>query len=114
MTGDSEKMPFAAHSFDIVTCSASFHHYPHPINVLKEIERVLKKNGLFILCDTHIIAPLRLLANIFIKFGNSGDVHLYSKKEINKLYTAVGLKPIKWQVIPHYAFIYTGQKKGNL
>ena len=26
--GDSERLPFASESFDIVTCSNSFHHYP--------------------------------------------------------------------------------------
>ena len=27
--GDSERLPFADGSFDVVTCSNSFHHYPH-------------------------------------------------------------------------------------
>ena len=26
--GDSERLPFASESFDIVTCANSFHHYP--------------------------------------------------------------------------------------
>lgn len=28
--GDSEKLPFANQSFDIVYCNDSFHHYPEP------------------------------------------------------------------------------------
>ena len=29
--GDSERLPFAAGSFDVVTCANSFHHYPRQI-----------------------------------------------------------------------------------
>jgi len=37
LTGDSEHLPFFDNTFDIVTCSNSFHHYPHQEKVLAEV-----------------------------------------------------------------------------
>ena len=33
--GDSEELPFANQSFDIVYCNDSFHHYPDPMASIK-------------------------------------------------------------------------------
>ncbi len=49
--GDSERLPFAAESFDVLTCCNSFHHYPHQSAVLREFRRVLRPGGLLVLID---------------------------------------------------------------
>lgn len=49
--GDSEHLPFADDSFDVVTCSNSFHHYPHQQNVVLEMRRVLRPGGRLMLID---------------------------------------------------------------
>ncbi|MFA5863263.1 MAG: methyltransferase domain-containing protein [Phycisphaerae bacterium] len=51
VTGDSEHIPFADCSFDIVTCSNSYHHYPHQRKVLAEFLRILKPGGRVIIID---------------------------------------------------------------
>jgi ubiquinone/menaquinone biosynthesis C-methylase UbiE len=51
VTADSEHLPFADASFDFVTCSNSFHHYPHQQNVVTEIRRILRPSGQFMLID---------------------------------------------------------------
>lgn len=51
LAGDSEHLPFADASFDAVTCSNSFHHYPHQQSVVKEIRRILRPGGRFMLVD---------------------------------------------------------------
>ena len=48
---DSEHLPFADVSFDVVTCSNSFHHYPHQQAVVNEMRRVLRPQGRLILID---------------------------------------------------------------
>jgi ubiquinone/menaquinone biosynthesis C-methylase UbiE len=48
---DSEHLPFAARSFDAVTCSNSFHHYPHQDKVVREMHRVLRPGGRLMLID---------------------------------------------------------------
>jgi len=51
LAGDSEHLPFAPGSFDWVTCSNSFHHYPNQQSVVDEVYRILKPGGRFILID---------------------------------------------------------------
>jgi ubiquinone/menaquinone biosynthesis C-methylase UbiE len=49
--GDSERLPFADDSFDVITCCNSFHHYPHQGVVLRGFCRVLRPGGLLVLID---------------------------------------------------------------
>jgi ubiquinone/menaquinone biosynthesis C-methylase UbiE len=49
--GDSEHLPFADDSFDLVTCSNSFHHYPHQQVVVEQMHRVLRPQGRLVLID---------------------------------------------------------------
>mgnify|MGYP000912049724 CR=1 FL=1 len=51
VAADSEHLPFADASFDAVTCSNSFHHYPHQQNVVMEMRRVLRPGGRLLLID---------------------------------------------------------------
>lgn len=51
VNGDSEHLPFADGSFDVVTCSHSFHHYPHQPVVVREMRRVLRPGGRLMLID---------------------------------------------------------------
>jgi ubiquinone/menaquinone biosynthesis C-methylase UbiE len=51
VAGDSEHLPFADGSFDVVTCSNSFHHYPHPQRVVHDMRRVLRPGGRLMLID---------------------------------------------------------------
>jgi ubiquinone/menaquinone biosynthesis C-methylase UbiE len=48
---DSQKLPFADDSFDIVTCSHSFHHYPDQARVVAEMYRVLRPGGRLFIAD---------------------------------------------------------------
>ena len=49
--GDSEHLPFADASFDVVTCSNSFHHYPRQQEVVHEMRRLLRPGGRLMLID---------------------------------------------------------------
>lgn len=51
LAADSEHLPFADASFDVVTCSNSFHHYPHQQQVIHEMRRVLRPGGRLMLID---------------------------------------------------------------
>lgn len=43
--GDAETIPFADHSFDIVTCRRAAHHFPDAASAVNEMARVLKPGG---------------------------------------------------------------------
>lgn len=51
VVGDSERLPLADASFDVLTCCHSFHHYPHQLLVIREFGRVLRPGGVLILID---------------------------------------------------------------
>lgn len=51
VAGDSEFLPFADASFDIITCSNSFHHYPHQQAAVHDVRRLLKPEGRYVLID---------------------------------------------------------------
>ncbi len=104
VAGDCENLPFAENSFDVVTCSMSFHHYPNPEKFFMSLNKVLRPGGRLVLRDmaannkllmwfiNHIEIPL---ANKVM--GKSG-VHCYSRDDIQRLCDASGLKPEKYEV----------------
>ena len=49
LQGSVEKLPFADDSFDKITTVESFYFWPDPPENLKEVSRVLKKGGTFLL-----------------------------------------------------------------
>ncbi len=53
--GDVTHLPFAPAGFDLVTSRYSAHHYTRPDLVAREVARVLRPDGRFILADT--VAP---------------------------------------------------------
>jgi ubiquinone/menaquinone biosynthesis C-methylase UbiE len=70
--GDSEHLPFADASFDVLTCSNSFHHYPHQAAAVREMRRVLRPGGRLMLIDgfrDNIVGWV--LFDIFITRGES-------------------------------------------
>ena len=102
--GDCESLPFDEDSFDVVTCSMSFHHYPNPEKFFISLHKVLRPGGRLVLRDmasknkvmmwfiNHIEIPL---AN---KVMRKGDVHCYSRDDIQRLCEASGLKLEKYVV----------------
>ncbi len=110
VVGDSEHLPYHNDYFDVVCCNDSFHHYPNPDNVLKEICRVLKDGGHFILGDTWQPFIGRVIMNGFMKFSHEGDVKMYSEDEITKLLKKY-FSNVQWKQINNTSYICTAVKK---
>lgn len=90
LQGDCENLPFPENSFDAVTCSMSFHHYPHPEKFFLSCSRVLRKGGRLLIRDMAVPEVISGFVNhIEIPFMNSffhkGDVHVYNKNELEEL-----------------------------
>ncbi|TWD92369.1 ubiquinone/menaquinone biosynthesis C-methylase UbiE [Neobacillus bataviensis] len=49
--GDAENLPFSNDTFDVVTCRIAPHHFPNINEFIKEVFRVLKQGGQFLLDD---------------------------------------------------------------
>lgn len=48
---DAEALPFLDASFDRVTCRIAAHHFPNILQAMREVARVLKSGGIFLLID---------------------------------------------------------------
>ena len=58
---DAENIPFEDEFFDSIIMISSMHHLPHPEKMLKEVRRVLKTGGVFIVVDGAIPPWFRFL-----------------------------------------------------
>ena len=106
---DSEQLPFSDSFFDVVYCSDSFHHYPAPDKVLSEVYRVLKPNGIFVMCDCWQPTIGRAIMNFYMKHSKEGDVKIYSENEIRKLFS-VHFSKVLWKRIGNTACMACGIK----
>ena len=106
---DSEQLPFSDSFFDVVYCNDSFHHYPAPDKVLSEVYRVLKPNGIFVMCDCWQPTIGRAIMNFYMKHSKEGDVKIYSENEIRKLFS-VHFSKVLWKRIGNTAFMACGIK----
>lgn len=49
--GNASQMPFAANSFDSLSCSAAFKNFSEPVKALREMHRVLRPAGTGVVLD---------------------------------------------------------------
>ncbi len=83
-------------SIDIITICCAFHHFVNPGEFVNECKRVLKKNGTVYIADPDFGAVLRFFANKFwLPFSKSGDVRIYSKKELEAIFYHSGFKTVQ-------------------
>ena len=104
VVGDCENLPFANSSFDVVACSMSFHHYPNPKQFFLSLRRVLRPGGRLILRDMASSSELlmwlmnRVEIPLLNRFMGKGDVHVYSRADIQRLCDASGLELERYEV----------------
>jgi ubiquinone/menaquinone biosynthesis C-methylase UbiE len=92
--GDSERLPFLSESFDIVTCSNSFHHYPRQDRAVLEMRRVLKPGGRLMIVDGYRDGPWGWFIFDVCVAAVEGDVHHASARRIRGLMAEAGLQAI--------------------
>ena len=95
---DSERLPFAADSFDIVTCANSFHHYPNQDRAICEMHRVLKPGGRLMIVDGYRDAPWGWFIYDVCVAGVEGGVHHASSRQFREMFAQAGLRAIAQKV----------------
>ena len=82
-----EKLPYQDKTFDIVTCTEVIEHLEHYRETLREVFRVLKENGTFVVSTPNILnLKSRIRFLIYGFFNLFGPLHF---KE-SKLYSTGG------------------------
>ncbi len=92
----AEALPFADASFDVLTCRIAAHHFADPTAFVREVSRVLRPGGLFLLVDN--IAPLDAetarLMNEIERRRDPGHVEAYSVPQWLAWCAEAGLDPV--------------------
>jgi ubiquinone/menaquinone biosynthesis C-methylase UbiE len=96
--GDSQRLPFADDTFDVITCSHSFHHYPDQARVVAEMHRVLRHGGRLLLIDGYRDGPLGWFMFDVVVTCMEGAVHHCSARRLRELFRGAGFGNIKQQV----------------
>ncbi|HEX6977539.1 MAG TPA: class I SAM-dependent methyltransferase [Patescibacteria group bacterium] len=58
---NAEKLPFKSNTFDIVFSKDMLHHTPNPQKALREIKRIVKKNGVVIILEGNRYNPISFI-----------------------------------------------------
>lgn len=111
--GDAGALPFPAETFDTVCCTFSFHHYPNPEKVLFEMNRVVKNGGHLVLADPWMPFPMQPIMNFFCRYSQSGDHHIYSKREMRQLLSNTGFTLNNFNHPTNDSFVLTAIKAGE-
>lgn len=96
----SQRLPFEDNTFDVVTCIHSFHQCPNPDKAMREILRVLKPGGRYLLSDQRDgVASLwrsRRRENRHSIRGymeRNGFINVVGTQVRGRVYTVIGRKP---------------------
>lgn len=93
--GDSQHLPFANDSFDAITCSHSFHHYPDQVRVVAEMHRVLRPGGRLLVIDGYRDNPWGWLIFDVLVPWREGEVQHCSARRLRELFAAAGFSEVE-------------------
>ena len=109
-TADAHHLPIADNALGAVACTVSFHYYLRPLEVLRDIERVLRPGGRLLLAtlSTELlgVGPVRATAKRL--FGNLARV--YQPKEVRELCREAGFATITDKRIHLFTRLYEATK----
>jgi ubiquinone/menaquinone biosynthesis C-methylase UbiE len=92
----AEKIDFPSNYFDIINIIETFHHLQDQNLVLEKIHKILKPEGILLICEPDINNKL---INLFINFLKKSHIEKESKffnqQQIIELASSFQLKPIK-------------------
>jgi len=110
VNADAEHLPFPDDSFDVVTCSHSFHHYPHQAATVREMYRVLRPRGRLMLIDGFRDNMIGwVVFDVFITRGEStpeAKVYHPSWKTMRQYFVDAGFKDIRQRKTSIWAPIF--------
>ncbi|MBI4017309.1 MAG: class I SAM-dependent methyltransferase [Candidatus Aenigmarchaeota archaeon] len=103
-----ENIPFPDSSFDVVISTESFHHFPSSQKSVRDMSRVLKKNGLLYIADVNFYSGF---IHWLFKKLEPGHVKIYSAGEFRKLFEKAGLQVVLQKRIGLFVILTVGKQR---
>ena len=94
LVADSEQLPFDDGEFTAIVCSNSFHHYPDPLRAVREMARVLAREGRLVIGDACADLPTARIADAVLRRIEPGHVRLYRSSELGSFLQRAGLSRV--------------------
>jgi len=92
-TALGESLPFKSEQFDLIIMDNVLDHCDNPTQVLNEMKRVLKKNGILYFRQNTYHLWGRMIRNIMEFFLiDKGHPHTFAKKNLDKIFNQFGFK----------------------
>jgi len=105
---DAEHMPYENNTFDYITCSHSFHHYPNKRKAIREMFRVLKNDGKVMIIDGYKDTPRGVFIFDFIVRRHEVNVHHLHSKQFRRIMNRTGFRNIDQKVFnPFIPLLFT-------
>jgi len=90
VVADAEKLPFEKNSFDTVIAAELIYYLDNPANFINEADRVLKSNGLLLICFANNIAKIYDIARTLLR--KIGFSQMYFDDKIQDFMSSPRLK----------------------
>lgn len=102
---DAHRLPFGNNTFDLVICYEVIEHLTDPARALKEIKRVIKKNGIALVVMDSGSTLFRIVwwisENTVSRVWRGAHLHPYKHTELERVIKSAGLKITK-KYFSHY------------
>jgi ubiquinone/menaquinone biosynthesis C-methylase UbiE len=123
LDGESDKLPFDAFVFELVTCTSALHYFPDPDAALREMRRVITPSGNLIITDwCRDYVSMKLLNRILPRTRHA-HVHTFRLAELKSSLASAGFKVVDskkrkidwfWGLMTVHAIPDTGGTKKNV
>lgn len=102
--GTAQALPVKDASVDVVCCMNAFHHFPDQLGALREITRVLRPGGMFVLLDPSTDGFTRKTWTHFLdRICDEEGLAVYrGRRELGEMLEAAGMKRVASQ---HYLHV---------
>ncbi|UCS92724.1 methyltransferase domain-containing protein [Echinicola marina] len=90
--GDVSSLPYEDNQFSMVISRFGFHHFLNPLQVLKEMKRVCKPNGLIMLVDVSVPEDKITKYNEMEKIRDYSHVSVLAVAEFDQLFERLSLR----------------------
>ena len=113
---DAENLPFEDNHFNLVTCRIAPHHFPDAAKFVREVARVLKNSGIFMLQD-HVVSEDATVAetvDAFERLRDPSHNQAFSRSQWIAMCENAGLTVEHTeQLVKRHDFLDWCQRQGN-